>query len=146
MKKLLSILMCVSLLSFSFYSCSDSDDDDNSGSNGIVLKVTTRYEKTDSPGQTFADKGAKVYLFFDLTPTNEYTYNLGGTYTSPKGNTFSADQNATIGDDGTISINPKYTKRPVTIIVESAFYSEVYDQGHIGNLTESTTHSIIFRP
>lgn len=150
MKKLLSILMCVSLLSFSFYSCGSDDDDDDNGGNGgngdITLRVTARYQKTDTGADTFADKGAKVYLFTDVTPNSEYVYELGGNYITPRGDKIKADKSAIIGDNGIVDIIPTFTNRPVTVIIESAFYPEKYDQGHIGNLSESTTYSVVFKP
>lgn len=144
MKKILTLFMCLALVGL--YSCSDDDDEGGNGNNGKNIRVTARYEKSDTGAETYPDTGAKVYFFYDLTPTSEYTYELGGNYITPRGDKLPADQSATIGKDGIANVEAKFTNRPVTVIIESAFYSERYSQSHIGKVEGGETVSAVFRP
>lgn len=147
MKKILTLLLCFSLVGL--YSCSKDDDNDggDGGNTGVMVNVLARYEKADTGSEGFNDSGAKVYLFFDFDCKNPngFVYQKGGKYV--KGDViYSADQTATTGNDGKASINAKYTNRPLTVVVESKYYNSYFDEIFITKLTESTSVSSIFRP
>lgn len=105
MKKLLSVLMCVSLLSLSFYSC--SDDDDNDGLNRPIINVTVK-ASYDKDGIITPDAGSTVYIFEGLDagdPNGKWKYSGNGYFTSETWErTWNYSKKATIGTDGTIKI------------------------------------------
>lgn len=73
MKKLLSILMCVSLLSLSFSSCSDDDDNGVDGNGKIKLSAAFKYIKE---GATVNSPYTTMYIFDTKGEnTSEWVYN-----------------------------------------------------------------------
>lgn len=139
MKKLLSILMCVSLLSFSFYSC--SSDDDNGGDTtkrpSINITVKSYYEKD---GQKLPDAGSTVYILegFGYNAGGKWEYKGNGNFHSNEwGTNWGATKTAIIGVDGSIRINnikseqgdiDKYNY--FTIVVESKYYKDINQPVH----------------
>lgn len=108
MKKLLSFLMCVSLLSVGLFSCSSDDDeggDDNSKRPSIHITVKATYDKD---GTITPDAGSTVYLLegFDANnPNGKWKYEGSGTFFSEAwGTRWSATKTASIGTDGTVKI------------------------------------------
>lgn len=146
MKKLLSILMCVSLLSFSFYSCSDDDDNGGDGNGNVKLKVRTLYS-TDADGiHTSFDTGAKVYVFygFDFNNANGYTYQIGGKYVKGS-DVLNPDQTATIGTDGNAVIEQKFKDRKITVVIDSKHYQGQYREAYFEMFNEDIDISHIFK-
>lgn len=144
MEKLLTLFMCLALVGLS--SCS-SDDDNYDGSTGATLKARVQYS-TDANGvDTKPDAGAMVYLFFDFDHKNPhgYIYQVGGKYVKD-GVTINADQTATIDNNGNTTINARYTNRPLTVVVDSKYFTGRYSEYFYSNLKENETFATIFKP
>jgi len=107
MKKLLSILMCISLLSVTLYSCGSDDDDDGDITTRPVIDVTVKASYATPGGVNSPDKGSIVYLFegFDRNNGGRWEYKGSGVFSSSEwGTNWGYTKKAIIGEDGSIKI------------------------------------------
>lgn len=111
MKKLLTILMCASFL----FACS-SDKDNVEPEGNQYQQVLTRIKTLDG---TFPQPGVYVYIFMDGDySTNDYKYNVGGTFTSKDGKEVRFTYQDITSKEGKSAIKANFGNRPYTVVVQ----------------------------
>ncbi len=119
-------LFCVLILIFSlFVSCDKSESLGN-----IELEVTERsielsvyYEPENITSSKIPDHKAKVYLYYDVSLDEPFTFDQGNVLKRNGEIVNSPQQVFEIDEDGCITIVPKYVDKPILLIIESNHYS-----------------------
>lgn len=146
MKNLLSLFICLSLVTF--YSCGD-DDNEKGNENEITLNARIQYS-TDNDGiNTQPDTGAKVFIFydFDCNNPNGFIYQGNGKYIKD-GDMKNYDQVATIDTDGNLTIKRTYNNKTFTVVSDSKHYTGQFKERYYDDsfFNEDVSFSYIFKP
>lgn len=142
MKKTLPVLSL--LLSLCWASC----DSDNAGDDDryVAFKVNARFALTEN-GDSFRDKGAKFYVFYNIDFNDESVeYEIGGVL-KVNGAIIPPDKTGIVKEGVTTDVNIK-GRTPFTAAVESAKYPGKYEIKYFRLLEndEDRYFDVIFQP
>ena len=116
---------CISILMiFLFTSCNDNSRNVEPEISKKNIELSVFYEPAYSSSITkMPDYKAKVFLYYDVLLDEPFTFQQGNILKKDGTIVISPNQVFEVGEDGLVTIVPKYEDKQILIIIESNYYS-----------------------
>lgn len=112
------------LMIFLFTSCNDNSRNVEPEISKKNIELSVFYEPAYSSSITkMPDYKAKVFLYYDVLLDEPFTFEQGNILKKDGTIVISPNQVFKVGEDGLVTIVPKYEDKQILIIIESNYYS-----------------------